>query len=668
MSFVLLSFILVLSFNAFAFDSDGDGLDDSVETNTGSFRSAFDTGTQPDRYDSDYDGFSDGTEVSLGTDPNTASSSPFDPPCNDYNYGTCSDNYLDNYLDIDSDGVDDEFDNCGADWNPGQEDLDDDGDGDACDEDPEGDGLFDGEDNCPTVENPNQENLDGDEFGDACDNDIDGDGVNNSLDVFPNDSSETADSDDDTVGDNNDNCPADTNTDQLDTDSDGAGDACDNTPNGDDDSDTIDNLADNCPADANVDQLDTDNDGIGDVCDITPNNTPATISGSISASIDIGGVAFGQLIANDIDGLTDGSYFSISLAPENGQALVNSTTGVWTYLGGALYFGLDPFTIMITDDSGGITEQVVSITIIADDTDGDTVYDHLDNCPNIRNTNQADLDNDLLGDACDDDIDGDGVNNSLDVFPNDSSEAADSDDDTVGDNNDNCPADTNTDQLDTDSDGAGDVCDNTPNGDDDSDTVDNLTDNCPTDANTNQLDTDDDGAGDTCDSDLDGDGIDNSIDVFPYDPNEISDSDSDNIGDNSDNCITSANTNQLNIDGDSLGDACDPDMDGDGVSNVVERRFGGDERNATDAEVSLANIEAFSEAAPIDSDSDGVSDWIEQLIGTNPNDSSDAEEAYLKRQSLVSLEEIEIPTMGGIGLLALGLSMLGLGAVRMRRM
>ncbi|MDB4453090.1 hypothetical protein N9145_02795 [bacterium] len=69
---------LVLSFNAFAVDSDGDGLDDSVETNTGTFVSASDTGTDPNVFDSDNDGFSDGAEVSFGTDPNAITQSPFE--------------------------------------------------------------------------------------------------------------------------------------------------------------------------------------------------------------------------------------------------------------------------------------------------------------------------------------------------------------------------------------------------------------------------------------------------------------------------------------------------------------------------------------------------------------------------------------------------------------
>ncbi len=42
------------------------------------------------------------------------------------------------------------------------------------------------------------------------------------------------------------------------------------------------------------------------------------------------------------------------------------------------------------------------------DTDGDTEPDYSDNCPDIYNPDQEDLDEDGVGDVCDDDIDGDG--------------------------------------------------------------------------------------------------------------------------------------------------------------------------------------------------------------------------------------------------------------------
>jgi len=61
-------------------------------------------------------------------------------------------------LDMDSDGVPDEADNCPYVANPDQADGDGDGHGDACD-------------NCPAVPNPDQSDLDGDGLGDACDAD-----------------------------------------------------------------------------------------------------------------------------------------------------------------------------------------------------------------------------------------------------------------------------------------------------------------------------------------------------------------------------------------------------------------------------------------------------------------------------------------------------------------
>jgi hypothetical protein len=53
-------------------DTDGDGLSDSVETNTGDYVSPTDTGTNPNNADTDGDGVNDGDEVSNGTDPNEA--------------------------------------------------------------------------------------------------------------------------------------------------------------------------------------------------------------------------------------------------------------------------------------------------------------------------------------------------------------------------------------------------------------------------------------------------------------------------------------------------------------------------------------------------------------------------------------------------------------------
>lgn len=58
-------------------DTDGDGLLDSVETNTGIFVSEFDTGSDPNVADSDGDNYSDGEEVLfLLTDPNDINSIP----------------------------------------------------------------------------------------------------------------------------------------------------------------------------------------------------------------------------------------------------------------------------------------------------------------------------------------------------------------------------------------------------------------------------------------------------------------------------------------------------------------------------------------------------------------------------------------------------------------
>lgn len=83
---------------------------------------------------------------------------------------------------------------------------------------------------------------------------------------------QSLDGDGDGVADSTDNCAAVANADQLNTDGDTEGDACDP----DDDNDTVADSADNCPRTANAAQADADGDGVGDICDPTPDGPAST--------------------------------------------------------------------------------------------------------------------------------------------------------------------------------------------------------------------------------------------------------------------------------------------------------------------------------------------------------------------------------------------------------
>ncbi len=150
------------------------------------------------------------------------------------------------------------------------------------------------------------------------------------------------------------------------------------------------------------------------------------------------------------------------------------------------------------------------IYIAALDQDGDLVPDDDDNCPRASNPDQADVDEDDIGDVCQD-SDGDGVLDIADNSPFDYNPGQeDEDEDGVGDVSDNCPSTENPNQFDADRDGIGDVCDD----DRDNDLVLDDVDNCITTPNPDQDDFDDDGLGDVCDIDIDGDGIFNVVDGY----------------------------------------------------------------------------------------------------------------------------------------------------------
>ncbi|XP_059725836.1 cartilage oligomeric matrix protein isoform X2 [Haemorhous mexicanus] len=217
--------------------------------------------------------------------------------------------------------------------------------------------------------------------------------------------------------------------------------------------------------------------------------------------------------------------------------------------------------------------------------DKDNFGDACDNCRQVKNNDQRDIDGDGKGDECDEDMDGDGIKNTVDNcrrVPN--PDQRDGDGDGVGDACDSCPTLSNPDQKDTDHDLVGDVCDT--NQDSDGDGHQDSRDNCPTVPNSSQVDTDGDGLGDECDEDDDDDGI---PDFRPPGP---------------DNCRLVPNPGQEDSDGDGVGNLCEDDFDRDMVIDRIDVC-------PENAEVTLTDFRAF-QTVVLDPEGDAQIDpnWI----------------------------------------------------------
>lgn len=112
------------------------------------------------------------------------------------------------------------------------------------------DGILNSVDNCPELGNPDQIDTDGDGVGNACNDHMD--------------------QDNDEWRDDLDNCPLTNNPIQQDTDSSGIGDACNNAL--DADGDEWEEALDNCALIYNPNQENSDGDDLGDACDPYPTN------------------------------------------------------------------------------------------------------------------------------------------------------------------------------------------------------------------------------------------------------------------------------------------------------------------------------------------------------------------------------------------------------------
>ena len=319
-----------------------------------------------------------------------------------------------------------------------------------------------------------------------------------------------------------------------------------------------------------------------------------------------------------------------------------------------------------TDESGNVwrtnpcapgTYAFWDYTASIRDADGDNLDNALDTCPHIACTNIAQCDPTVAG-MGGGDADVDHLDDACDNNP--SVPEYDHDGDQYKNFQDNCPLIYNPDQLDTDLDRIGDVCDTTDwngdgtpdntvlgptasgqrvemwfptdieiTGDDvcpptdwDGDGVLDEVDNCPTVYNPDQTDTDEDGVGDVCDicpydpdNDIDGDGVCGDVDNCPDVPNESqTNSDADSYGNACDNCPTTTNEDQADSDGDGVGDVCE-DSDGDG--------FLDDEDNCPtvyNPDQTDTDSDGFGDACDPDDDNDGVLDEDDVWCRTRAED------------------------------------------------